>query len=202
MSNVPIHRHKEPMVLVSTAAAVAPIPGLKKPVLGLKEPVKEAVVLVGSPAAAAAGAPVGGSLSGKLPDPSGKRAPKKVTRRKKGISYKRKKSGYDLTSAKSNLNLVPSTNFMGVSAATTVTTSSSPPSPNKIELKRTTQRLVIVQSVTSSRRKAKILKLSQDVAHYQTEADVNLRQLQNLRVVMNDRQLVEERLMENNSKSV
>ena len=186
------------MVLAYAAAAVAPIPVLKKPVLGLKELVKEPVDLVSSVAAAAAGAPVGSSISGKLPDPSGKRTPKKVKRRKKGISYKRKKSGYDLTAAKSNLNLVPSTNFMGVSAATTVTTSSSPPSPNKNALKR----LAIDQSVTSSRRKVKISKLSQDVAYYQTEAAVNLRPLQNLWVVMNDRQLVEKKLMENNSKSV
>ena len=170
--DVPIRMCKEPVVLVATAAAVAPIPGLKKPVLGLKEP----VVLVGSATAVAAGTPVGSSISGKVPDPSGKRTPKKVKRRKKGISYKRKKSGYDLTAAKPNLNLVPSTIFMGVIAATiatTDTTSSSSPSPNKNELKR----LVIYQSVISSRRKAKILKLSQDVAHYQTEANVNLRQL-------------------------
>ena len=183
---------------MSAAAAVAPIPGIKQPVLELKEP----GILVGSSTAAAAGAPVGSSISGKVPDPSGKRTPKKLKRGKKVVSYKRKKSGYDLTAAKSNLNLVPSTNFMGVSAATTVTTSSSPPSPNKNELKRATKQLVIVQSVTSSRRKAKISKLSQDVAHYQMQADLNLWQLLNLWIVMNDMQLVEKKLMENNSKSV
>ena len=82
-------------------------------------------------------------------------------------------------------------------------TSSSPvtsqvPIPNKNELKQQARE----QSVTSSRRKVTFLKLSQDVAHYQDEADHNLGQLLNLRHVMNDRQRVEKKLMANDSKSV
>ena len=126
---MPIHGLKKPVVLVATAACAAPIHGLKDPVLGLKE----LVVLV----AAAASAPVGSSISRKLPDPSGKHIPKKEKQGKKGISYKHKKFVYNMTAAKSNLNLDPSTNVMGIIAATT---SSSPataqlPSPNKNELK-------------------------------------------------------------------
>ena len=50
MSDVPIHGLKGPVVLVATAAAAAPIHGLKEPVFWLKEP----VVLVATAAAAAA----------------------------------------------------------------------------------------------------------------------------------------------------
>jgi hypothetical protein len=80
---------------VAKAAAVVPIPGLKEPVLGLKE----LVVLV----AAAADAPASSSISDKITDPSGKCIPNKSKRGNKGISYNQKKSVYHLTAEKFNL---------------------------------------------------------------------------------------------------
>ena len=101
MLEVHIHGLKEPVVLVATAAVVVPIPGLKEPVLGLKE----LVVLVAASAAAGAGAPAGSSISDKITDQSVKCIPNKAKQGMKVISYNWKKYVYYSTTEKSNLAL-------------------------------------------------------------------------------------------------
>ena len=95
-----------------------------------------------------------------------------------------------MTAAKSELNLDPLTNFMCIIAATKQYVATTQPRSSD---KNESRRQVKVSRKDTAQWVVKISRLSEDVAHIQTEADRNLRQL------MNERQLAENKFMADNT---